>query len=266
MKFAVAQVACSVGDVPANVRKLRAFSLRAKSAGAAWVLFPEMSDTGYAMAAIREHATGWSVGAVPELKLIARELQLGVICGVSERAGNGIFNAQVAIAPTGEIVGHYRKTHLFAPPPIEEHLACAAGTDLSVIPIGDLRMGMGICYDLRFPEFHRALAVHYDANVFALSSAWPFPRVGHLRTLITARAIENQSYFLLANRVGTDNGVTFCGNSAIIDPAGVILAAAGSDLEEVIVAEVAAGAVAAVRQAMPVFDHRRPEIYRQRPS
>jgi predicted amidohydrolase len=99
-------------------------------------------------------------------------------------------------------------------------------------------------------------------NTFAICSAWPFPRVEHLRVLATARAIENQSYALLANRVGTDAGVTFCGTSAIIDPYGVVIAAASTDREELLLGEISADAVQEVRDRMPVLDHCRDELYR----
>ena len=77
---------------------------------------------------------------------------------------------------------------------------------LTSCKIDKLRFGLTICYDLRFPECYRALAVEQNVNVFVNSSAWPFPRVEHLRILALARAIENQSYVIVANRVGTDDG------------------------------------------------------------
>ena len=117
MKIAAAQIACVVGDVAANVQKIRAFAERAQGAGAVWVVFPEMSDTGYVMSAIRECATDWNRGAVPELKAIAKQLSIGIICGVSERVDDCIFNTQVVIDSNGAIAGKYRKTHLFAPAP-----------------------------------------------------------------------------------------------------------------------------------------------------
>ena len=76
-----------------------------------------------------------------------------------------------------------------------------------------------------------------------------------------ARAVENQAYLVVANRVGTDDGVTFCGTSAIIDPYGVIVAAASADREELIQAEVSQEVIDAVRQRMAVFDHRRKDLY-----
>jgi omega-amidase len=262
MKIAAAQIDCVVGDVNANVRKIRSFAERAKSSGTEWIVFPEMSDTGYVMSAIRQRASPWSEGAVPELRLIAQELDLGIVCGVSERAGSTIFSSQVVIDAGGDIIAKYGKTHLFAVAPIEEQKCFAAGTELATVAMGELRAGLRICYDLRFPEIYRALALDENTNIFLISSAWPLRRVEHLRTLAAARAIENQSYVVLANRVGTDDGGIFSGSSAIIDPAGALLATASTDREELLEAEVSLTAVVKVRERMPVLAHRRPEIYR----
>ncbi|MEO8439186.1 MAG: nitrilase-related carbon-nitrogen hydrolase [Spartobacteria bacterium] len=262
MKIAAAQIACTLGDLAANLDKMRAFAGRAKDAGAELVVFPEMADTGYAMSVIREQARPWSEGVVPELQETARALALAIISGVSEREGEAIYNSQVVIDAQGAIIARYRKTHLFAPAPIEEDKCCTAGTELVSVALGPLQLGLTICYDLRFPEIYRALAVEHGANAFIISSAWPFPRVEHLRVLATARAIENQSYVVLANRVGKDDTVPFCGSSAVIDPYGVVVAAASSDREEVLVAEVLGEVLEKVRSRMPVLAQRRPDLYR----
>src|SRR5207302_4547381 len=121
--------------------------------------------------------------------------------------------------------------------------------------------GLSICYDLRFPEMCRTLAVKHETNVILTSSAWPMVRIEHLRILAFARAIENQSYLILSNRVGTDDGVTFCGTSAIIDPYGTIIASASADREELIQAELSEEVIASVRNRMAVFAHRRRDLY-----
>ena len=128
--------------------------------------------------------------------------------------------------------------------------ASLRGRARSSVALGPLRLGLTICYDLRFPELYRALALEQGANVFIISSAWPFPRVEHQRVLATARAIENQSYVVLANRVGRDDGVPFCGSSALIDPYGVVVAAASADREELVVAEVSPEVIEQVRTRM----------------
>ncbi|MBA3607282.1 MAG: carbon-nitrogen family hydrolase [Chthoniobacterales bacterium] len=262
MKIAAAQIACNLGDLAANARNMREFAGRAKAAGAELVVFPEMADTGYAMPVIRAQAKPWSEGVVPELQEIARNLSLAIISGVSEKEGDAIYNSQVVIDAAGAIIAKYRKTHLFAPAPIEEDKCFAPGQALVSVALGPLRLGLTICYDLRFPEIYRALAVEQGANAFIISSAWPFPRVEHQRVLATARAIENQSYVVLANRVGKDDGTPFCGSSAIIDPSGVVVAAASAGREELVVAEVSPAVLDEIRARMTVFAHRRPDLYR----
>jgi omega-amidase len=266
VNVAAAQIACTLGDLSANLRTMRDFAERAKAAGAELVVFPEMADTGYAMQVIHEQATPWSEGAVPELQKIARTLSITIISGVSEREGELIYNSQVVIDSTGVIVAKYRKIHLFAPAPVEEDKFCAPGHELVSVAIGSLKFGLTICYDLRFPEIYRALAVDHGATVLVISSAWPFPRVEHLRVLATARAIENQSYVVLANRVGRDDGAPFCGTSAVIDPYGVVVAAASADRTELIVADLSQEVLDSVRERMPALAHRRPELYDLRGS
>ena len=261
MKIAAAQISCTPGDLAANLQKVREFSLRAKKFGVELIVFPEMVDTGYSMPTIQKCATEWNEGAVPKLQGIAKELSLGIVCGVSERAGASIYNAQAWIDPTGAIVAKYRKTHLVTAAPLDERTCFSPGNEFVGRSIDEFNVGLSICYDLRFPEMCRTLAVKHGANVFITSSAWPFPRLEHLRILALARAIENQSYLILANRVGTDDGVTFCGTSAIIDPYGVIVAAASADREELLQAEISRKTIDSVRDRMRAFDHRRPELY-----
>jgi omega-amidase len=261
MKIAIAQISCALGDVSANVRKIRDFASRAKESGAELVVFPEMADTGYSMPVIKKHATTWSEGAIPELRKMAKTLQIAIVSGVSEREGSAIYNAQIVIDATGEIVTKYRKTHLFAAAPIEEDKCFSPGSAFASFAQSGFRCGLSICYDLRFPEVYRALALNEHANVFLISCAWPFPRVEHFRILALARAIENQSYVIVSNRVGADDGVSFCGSSAIIDPYGVVVAGAPADREELILGDLSAEVVASIRKKMPVLDHRRPELY-----
>jgi omega-amidase len=271
MKIAAAQISCALGDIEANVRKIREFSGRAKDAGADLVVFPEMVDTGYSMPTIQACAQPWKTGAVPQLQQIAKEASIVIVAGVSDRDGDHIYNSQVFIDNVGNIVGKYRKTHLVTAAPLDERPVFTAGDDFVSCKIdppsqrygaaGNFTVGMTICYDLRFPEVCRKLAVDHHATVIVNSSAWPFPRVEHLRVLALARAMENQTYVVIANRVGTDDGVTLCGSSVIVDPYGVILAAASADREEIISAEISKEVVDLVRERMRLFEHRRPELY-----
>jgi len=261
MKVAAAQISCELGNFAANLHKIREFAARAKKSGVDLIVFPEMSDTGYSMAVIQKHARQWSDGAVPELQRIAKENAIAIVAGISNRDGDSIFNAQVFVSANGDMIGRYRKTHLVTAAPLDERVCFSAGNEFVVCKFGSFNVGLSICYDLRFPEMARALAVKHAANVIVNSSAWPVVRAEHLRILAQARAVENQSYFIVANRVGTDDGVTLCGNSMIIDPSGKNLAEASRDREELIAAEVSQKNIDEVRNRVPAFQHRRPDLY-----
>jgi omega-amidase len=262
MKIAAAQISCVLGDFTANLSKVRDFAVLAKKSGAELIVFPEMVDTGYSMPVIQKHAKKWSDGPVRGLQEIAKETSIAIVAGISDRDGASIFNSQVLVNGQGEVVAKYRKTHLVTAAPLDERVCLSPGNEFVSCKVGKFTVGLSICYDLRFPEMARTLVVERGANVIVNSSAWPVVRAEHLRILALARAVENQSYFIIANRVGTDDGVTFCGSSLIIDPSGAILAAASPDREELIEAEISEQVIADVRTRVTVFAHRRPELYK----
>jgi omega-amidase len=261
MKIAVAQISCSLGDPDANLLKVRDFCARAKETDADLIVFPEMIDTGYSMPVIRAHANHWTGGFVAGLQETARQLSIAIVSGVSERDGASIYNSQVFVDQQGKIIAKYRKTHLYAVAPVEEQTCFAAGDRFASFAFGNLHLGFSICYDLRFPEMYRKLATEQNVGAFIVSSAWPFPRVEHFRTLAMARAIENQSYVIASNRVGKDDDLWFCGSSAIIDPRGVLIAAASADREELIHADLSQELVLSVRSRVGSFAHRRQDLY-----
>jgi omega-amidase len=262
MKIAVAQISCSLGDPEANLSKVHDFSRRAKDVGAELVVFPEMTDTGYSMPVIQKHASPWKRGFVASLQEIANQFSMAIVSGVSERDGSSIYNSQVLVNAKGDLVGKYRKTHLYAVAPVEEQTCFAPGDAFVSFDIGEFRFGFSICYDLRFPELYRKLVTEKNVGAFVISSAWPFPRVEHWRVLAQARAIENQSYVIASNRVGKDDDLWFCGSSAIIDPRGVVIAAASADREELIQADLSRELVRSVRQQVESLAHRREDLYR----
>src|SRR4030095_953954 len=155
----------------------------------------------------------------------------------------------------------YRKAHLYAVAPVEEQTCFAPGDGFVSFALRDLRVGCSICYDLRFPEMYRKLAAEQNVAAFLISSAWPFPRDEHFRVLMQARAIENQSYVIASNRVGKDHEVWFGGSPEIIDPRGVVIAAASPDREELIQADLSQELVRSVRQRVESLAHRRADLY-----
>jgi len=261
MKIAVAQISCSLGDPAANLSKVREFSSQARDVGTELIVFPEMTDTGYSMPVIRESANHWNSGFVAGLQEIAGKLSIAIVSGVSERDGSSIYNSQVFVDSQANIAGKYRKTHLYAVAPVEEQTCFAPGDCFTTFELCGLRFGFSICYDLRFPEMYRKLATEEKVGAFVISSAWPFPRLEHFRTLALARAIENQSYVIASNRVGKDDDLWFCGSSAIIDPRGIVIAAASADREELIQADLSEELVLSVRRRVESFAHRRQDLY-----
>jgi predicted amidohydrolase len=262
MKIAVAQISCSLGDPEVNLLKVRDFSRRAKEVGAELIVFPEMSDTGYSMQVIQNLAASWTTGFVPGLQETAKDLSIAIVSGVSERDGSCIYNTQVCVDARGNIAAKYRKTHLYAVAPVEEQTCFAPGDAFATFALGGLHFGFSICYDLRFPEMYRKLATEQKVGAFIISSAWPFPRLEHFRTLAMARAIENQGYVIASNRVGKDDDLWFCGSSAIIDPRGVVIAASSADREELIQADLSGDLVLSVRSRVDSLAHRREDLYK----
>jgi omega-amidase len=261
MKIGIAQIECVAGDVSTNSLKIVSYIEEAKASECDVVVFPEMADTGYDMAAIRETASSWNEDPFITIQQAARKAKIHVICGLSEKEQQTIYNTTVVFGPDGAVIGKYRKSHLASYAPLNEDKCISPGNSLQLVNIGGMKWGLMICYDLRFPEISRTLTLQ-GADVLLLCSAWPFPRLTHWNTLIQARAIENQTYFIAANRIGTDNSVTFCGSSRIVDPYGVIVSSAAEEREELIVGEIRQKVIEAVRGKMRVFQHRRNDMYK----
>ncbi len=257
MRIAVAQIDTPVGNPEANLVKVSAYARKAKALHCELAVFPEMVDTGYDMAAIREHASTWKDTPFQAVSRAAADHGIYMICNLSEREGARIYNTTAVIGPDGTLLGKYRKVHLADYAPLREGETITPGDRLECVEIGGIRFGLMICYDLRFPEMSRALTLA-GAEALVLCSAWPFPRLRHLQTLVRARAIENQVFFVSCNRVGGDAGIAFCGASCIVDPYGVTVSSAAEDGEALIVGEVDGSVVEAVRARMSVLQHRRP--------
>src|SRR5438045_9115294 len=113
MKIAAAQISCGSGEVGGNLSKIREFVSRAKENRAELIVFPEMSDTGYSIAAIQKHASSWTEGAVPRLQQIAQENSIAIVRGVSERDGDRFYNSAVRVDWRRTFGPEFSKWHLF---------------------------------------------------------------------------------------------------------------------------------------------------------
>jgi predicted amidohydrolase len=142
---------------------------------------------------------------------------------------------------------------------MKEDLCLTAGAQTTIVELPWAPAGLAICYDLRFPELFRKYALA-GARMVILPAEWPRPRLAHWRTLLRARAIENQMYVIACNRVGGTSGDQFPGHSAIVDPWGRAIVEGGED-EEVLTAEINLDEVTSFRKLIPVFEDRRPDLY-----
>lgn len=230
----------------------------AAGAGATLVVLPEaaMHDFGAAdlelgpVAQARDGVFGRFLAAQ------AHRHTITLVAGMFERSEDPArpFNTLLLAAPDDGVTSHYRKAHLYDSFGYQESDRLTPGDAKPVtVPVGDLTLGLMTCYDLRFPEFSRAL-VDAGADVLVVPAAWvrgPL-KEDHWTTLLRARAIENTVYVLGA----AQSGQTYIGCSAVIDPLGVILASAG-DEEVVVIADIAAQRIADVRRRNPSLANRR---------
>ncbi|MCB0685163.1 MAG: carbon-nitrogen family hydrolase [Saprospiraceae bacterium] len=256
MKIAIVQMQCIPGDISGNIEKMCRWIERCEPVD--MIVFPELADTGYIMDQMEEYIKHSGFGdRLTLLSEAAKKKNVHVVAGLVETKDNAIYNTAIVLDTHGEIKACYQKIHLYTP---SGEGVFTPGRDLTTFEINGFKAGLMICYDTRFPEMARSLALS-GCDLIIVPTAWPFPRVEHWQLLTQARAIENQCYVLAANRVGKDGVATFCGNSRIIDPHGVIVSSASEDQEEIIYGVISSEKLKFIRTRMPVFEHRRPDSY-----
>lgn len=252
----VAQFDIVNGDIEANVAAAMAQLNKLARQGADLAVLPEMFSTGFDNENINSLAA-----ATPEtlagFSRFAAENQMAVAGSFPEADGDEVYNTLYVIDRDGKIKGAYRKLHLFRL--THEHLFFSPGSRMETADTSLGRLGLMICYDLRFPELARNLTFS-GATALIVSAQWPSARADHWATLIRARAIENQVYVMASNRTGTDGDLVFPGLSAVIDPYGEAVAEAG-DLDGGALAEIDTGKVDMARKQIPVMTDRRNDVY-----
>jgi len=256
MKIAAIQSDIAWEDPEANFARLRPQIATAAASGAGLVILPEMFACGFSMETARiaepeagpsstflfdqarEHGV-WICGSVPLLRADVGD------------APQRPHNSLVIAGPDGQR-HRYDKIHPFTF--AGEHLHYSAGREHLRLTIDGVRIGVFVCYDLRFADEFWALAKDVDAYVVVAN--WPKRRRAHWSTLLRARAIENQAYVVGLNRVGIGDGVEYTGDSAIIDPWGETLTAGAGD-PTMLFAQLDPERVASAREKFPVLNDRR---------
>jgi len=257
LTISLAQIDIALGNPEANLQKAAEWVEEAARRGSDLVVFPEMWTTGYdwdnlEQLSALQHET---ISAVSELAKKHNIWFNGSFMALNSEGRPA--NTSILFDPQGEQAGVYCKIHLFGL--MDEDQYMAAGQHLTTVETPWGSNGLAICYDLRFAEMFRTYALN-GVNIIYLPAEWPHPRLAHWRTLIRARAIENQMYMMAVNCVGDNGKNTFCGHSAMIDPWGNAVIEAGES-EVLLTATIETDMVAQVRETIPVFKDRRPELY-----
>jgi len=267
VKVAACQIDPQLGEVDRNLERIERWVVDAAQAGASLVVLPEAATTGYAFTSLDEAlpvARRAGVVAAELLASLSAKLAITIVCGTLEAEGDEIFNSALVMSPDGRRF-KYRKMHL---PFLGIDRFATPGPDAPwVVEVAGLRLGVLICYDLRFPEAARVCALE-GADLIALPTNWPVGVNFHPGIFAPARAAENHCYLLAADRVGTERDVTFIGRSLLIDYDGNQMAMASDTDEEMIVGEIDPEAARATHVRRRPGEHewdtmadRRPGLY-----
>jgi len=239
-------------DREVNIMKGMSLIKRALQVRADVVILPELFNTGF----YPHNYENIEPELEEELELVLKlssSKDIVIIAGVAEREGDDLYNSAVIIH-RGEIIGKYRKTHLF--PLTSEKKYFKAGDRIEVFetPVGNV--GILICYELRFPELFRKL-VKMGAELIVIPAEFPKERIEHWRVLLQARAIENQIFVAGVNCVEGD--LDYGGHSMLVDPMGTVMVE-GGDYQEVMMSDIRLGEVYEVREKYPFLNDLREEL------
>lgn len=265
MRIALCQIPVS-SDVPVNLSRVRDALKEAAAGNAELAVFPEatMACFGSDLRAAAEPVDGPFCSAVAEACAAAG---VGAVVGVFEPSGDGrVYNTAVAYSPSGALVASYRKLHLFDALGQHESELVAPGSAPVIADLAGAPVGLQICYDIRFPELTRALAVG-GARLVTVSAAWQAGlfKEEHWVTLLRARAIENTVWIAAAGQV-PDHGAkptrapTGVGRSMLIDPMGVVRHDMGP-AAGVSVVDADLSLVDSVRATLPSLANRRDDVF-----
>ena len=222
------------------------------------LVLPEVWTTGYSLGHLEQEAETQASPVLARLAEIARNEQCAVLAGsVPMRHADGkIYNTSAAINKNGEIVNLYDKVHLFGL--FHEEDFFAPGNNFQAFTLDGLCCGSTICYDLRFPELFRHLALQ-GAQLIFCPAEWPEARGDIWRLLAQARAAENHTFVVAVNCAGSFKGAPFYGHSMVVAPSGRILAEAGMQ-EEVVSCKIDLADVARVRSRLNALADVRKEL------
>ena len=255
LKVSALQFNIELGNVDANVEHVRQAVARAAGQGSRLAVLPEMWSCGFHYKDLPELAKR-TPEVVEEMGRLSAQHDLVLVGSLPEPEGDKVCNTAYVL-DHGKLVGKYRKIHLFSL--MNEDRSFTGGDSWLVADTSVGRIGVFICYDLRFPELARRLALE-GADILVVPGEWPKPREEHWRTLLRARAIENQLFIVASNCCGVQGKLDFFGASLIIGPKGEVLAEAGYENCE-LTATLDFSVMEQWRQQITCFADRKPQSY-----
>lgn len=221
------------------------------------VVLPEVWITGYSLGHLQQEAETFDGELVQEICAIAKENSCAIIAGSMPMKHDGkIYNTSLAISKEGELANYYDKVHLFGL--FNEEKFFAPGQRFNAYDLDGICCGSTICYDLRFPELFRHLALQ-GAKIIFCPAEWPDARGDIWRLLAQARAAENHTFVVAVNCAGVFKGAPFFGHSMVVAPNGKILAEAGMD-EEIVSLDIDLAAIDKVRARINALADVRKEL------
>ena len=255
VKAAAVQFTIKLGDIEANLCHVKGALRRLAQQGVELAVLPEMWSCGFSYRDLNLLAQQ-TPELLGELETLSRDLGMVIVGSLPEAHGEKVFNTAY-LWDKGSLAGSYRKMHLFSL--MGEDRALDSGDQFLVAQTSLGKVGVMICYDLRFPELARRLALE-GAEIIVVPGEWPKPREEHWRILLRARAMENQLFVVAANCCGVVGKLDFFGASLIIDPKGEILAQGGYQSCEPS-ATLEAAEMENWRASITCFKDRRPDCY-----
>lgn len=252
----VASIQLEIKENEAKIARInRVESMIDKLKGQDLIVLPETWATGYfAFDRYVDESEEINGEFVQRFSSKAKEVQSYLFAGSFIERNNGKFyNTSVLFSPDGDLIGTYRKIHLFRYGS-QEGKILTRGNEITVVDTDFGKVGLSTCYDLRFPELYRA-QVDLGAELLLVTSAWPHARLEHWKIFNTARALENQCFLISSNCVGNTHGVHLGGHSQVVDPWGIVMAS-GGDEETIVKTEIDPSQIAHIRETFPNLKHR----------
>lgn len=250
MKIAVAQFSPMWENKERSMEKAESWIKEAAQKNAEYIFFPELSLTGFSMNvdSIRDHRDETEVF----IKSNALKYQIGIGIGYVP-SGNGLGrNTYLIVDSNGELVLSYDKIHPFSFAKEDQYYQ--GGKQVATGMIGSIPVGVGICFDLRFPEIYRAMMP--NPHLLLIPANWPLARIEQWKILLRARAVENQVFVIGINCAGTLGGIYYSGESIVVNPLGEMIYSGKKDSEDLFLCEID-DQIEKMRRRFPVLEDRK---------